>query len=329
MKYRVVSLLIKLALFALPGAPAMAQGSGHKMSSREYVELHKEEAVKEMQLFGIPASITLAQGILESDNGNSPLAVYANNHFGIKCHEDWTGATFTKDDDAKDECFRKYATALESFSDHSLFLKSRVRYAYLFTLKTTDYRGWARGLKESGYATDPRYTQRLLEVIDRNKLYELDKELTIRAAPELIVQTVQPKPEIGKEQAVIVVSGKAIKEEVGPRRIETIRDREYVIARDGDSFESLARSYMKGTWELPRYNELDKKARLVAGQRVYLQPKHRRGDTDYHYVKSGETMYSISQEHCIRLKLLYRKNKMQPGTEPKIGEVLFLKKRKR
>src|ERR1700741_4337052 len=139
-----------------------AQPSEKKLTPADYIMMYKEDAIKEMLQHGVPASITLAQGMLESGNGNSALAVYANNHFGIKCHTDWTGATYIMDDDAKDECFRKYETVLSSFEDHSMFLKSRPRYAFLFELPKNDYKGWATGLKEAGYATHPKYTELLI-----------------------------------------------------------------------------------------------------------------------------------------------------------------------
>jgi LysM repeat protein len=302
-----------LLLVSLPDMHLSAQPSERKLSPHEYVESHKDDAIKEMLMFGIPASVTLAQGMLESDNGNSDLAVYANNHFGIKCHEDWTGPSFVKDDDTKDECFRKYPTVLESYSDHSRFLKTRQRYSPLFELKTNDYQGWARGLKETGYATDPHYTERLLEIIERNKLYEYDKDIPMPA--------LQPQPDLTEKLK--------IKPPPDKRGIQYISERPFVIARAGDSFSSLAKEYEKGEWELPRYNELDKNAPITAGQKVYLGPKRRHGSVALHTVKSGETMYSISQDYCIKLKFLYRRNNMTKGSEPRPGDILYLKGKKK
>jgi flagellum-specific peptidoglycan hydrolase FlgJ len=154
---------------------AYAQPSGFAHSRMDYIEMYKEQAIREMLLNGIPASITLAQGMLESGNGNSPLATYANNHFGIKCHKDWNGFSFTLDDDASNECFRKYASVTDSYSDHSRFIRTRRWYAPLFQLKITDYKGWAYGLKKAGYATHPRYAEMLIEIIEENNLNEYDK----------------------------------------------------------------------------------------------------------------------------------------------------------
>jgi LysM repeat protein len=306
--------ILILTLIFLSGTLLIAQPSERKLSPREYVESHKDDAVKEMKLFGVPASVTLAQGMLESDNGNSDLAVYANNHFGIKCHEDWSGPTYVKDDDAKDECFRKYRTVLESYCDHSQFLRSRQRYAFLFDLKTTDYRGWAQGLKESGYATEPRYTERLLEIIEKNRLYLYDQDVPVKAAQPQSKQT-DHLADKSKNNSV--------------RSIEMTSERSWVLAKPGDTFESLAKEFKKGAWELPKYNELDKKTRLAIGQRIYLNPKRRKGSADYHVVKAGDTMYSISQTYCMKLRFLYKKNNMKPGTQPKPGDVLFLRHSKK
>ena len=298
-----------IILFLWPHSAIHAQPSERKLSPHEYIENHKEDAIKEMQMSGVPASIILAQGMLESDNGNSDLAVYANNHFGIKCHEDWAGPSFVKDDDTKDECFRKYRTVLESYSDHSQFLRSRNRYAPLFELKSNDYKGWARGLKETGYATDPHYTERLLDIINRNRLYEYDRELPI--------QPLQPKANLNEHLAIKAVPAK--------RSIQLNSEREFVIARTGDSFESLAKEFKKGTWELPRYNELSKDEKILPGQIIFLQPKRRKGSVEYYVVKPGDTMYTISQRYCIKLRFLYRKNHMESGSEPKPGDILSLR----
>lgn len=144
-------------------------------SRSQYIEEYHELAIKEMNRVGIPASITLAQGMLESGNGNSTLARKSNNHFGIKCHNDWKGKRVYHDDDRKGECFRKYKTVYQSYIDHSDFLTGKQRYASLFELKTTDYKGWAKGLKKAGYATDPKYAHRLIEIIEENNLDRFDR----------------------------------------------------------------------------------------------------------------------------------------------------------
>ena len=168
-------------LLLLACLPAMTHaGDIRKMTRPEYIELYKDDAVRDMQKTGVPASITMSQALLESNDGNSPLAREANNHFGIKC-SDWNGPSYIQDDDTKDECFRKYGSVLESYDDHSNFLKTRPRYASLFSLEITDYKGWANGLKKAGYATDPTYANRLIKIIEENQLFLLDQGQSLPA----------------------------------------------------------------------------------------------------------------------------------------------------
>lgn len=290
------------------------------MTPTEYIENFKEDAIKEMLMYNIPASITLAQGMLESNYGNSPLAVNANNHFGIKCHKEWEGPSYIQDDDESDECFRKYNDPLESFSDHSVFLKSRDRYAPLFELKRTNYKEWARGLKEAGYATDPRYPVRLIDIIEMYKLYKLDevKELTDLNYPAKKIPrtTSKPKPK----------TPKAVAEE--GREVFRMNFIKYIVVKPGDTFDKIAKETDKDLWQIYKFNELTEKSKLRVGQIIFLQPKHKRAQEPYHVVKKGETMYSISQMHGMKLKSLYKKNAMKPGEEPKVGDTLYLRKDK-
>jgi LysM repeat protein len=296
-------------LFLFSIVISFAQPAEQKMTPEKYIESFKDEAVNEMLMYNIPASITLAQGMLESGNGNSDLAVYANNHFGIKCHIGWDGPTFIKDDDAKDECFRKYPSVLDSYTDHSKFLKSRSRYAQLFELKNNDYKGWAEGLKVSGYATDPRYTQRLLELIETYKLYNYDK-----------LQGVQ---------SIAMSDGKpSIPETFETREVLRFHLIKYIIVKPGDSFYKIAHDTDKDLWQIYKFNDLSPDDKLVAGQKLYLQPKRNKAKEPLHMVKRGETMKSISQLHGIKLKKLYKKNHMKPGEEPKPGDILFLRQNK-
>ena len=152
------------------------QLSAQNMTRDEYIDKYKDEAIYQMKKYKIPASITLAQGILESGDGNSELAKKSNNHFGIKCHSDWKGERVYHDDDIKDECFRKYNTVRDSYDDHSEFLL-RSRYADLFEYALTDYKSWAKGLKKAGYATNPNYAKLLIKIIEENELYKLDNEI--------------------------------------------------------------------------------------------------------------------------------------------------------
>lgn len=335
-------LLIRVVLFAqTPKSP---------MSAEQYIENFKDDAIKEMLLFNIPASITLAQGMLESGNGNSDLAVYANNHFGIKCHNEWTGPTFTKDDDEKDECFRKYASALDSYTDHSNFLKTRSRYAFLFELKRTDYKGWAKGLKKVGYATDPKYPRRLINLIETYKLYRydrMDEAMAKAAGMEIDMKTghaaKKEEPVVKKEKKTetdtktVTTVAKTSKTSKAPeeverhitRSVQQFRFINYVIIKPGDTFTKIAKETDKDVWQLYKFNDLKPNDKLIAGERMYLQPKRRNGKEPFHVVKKGETMRSISQLHAIKLNSLYKKNQMIPGEEPKIGATLYLRQTKK
>jgi LysM repeat protein len=291
-----------------------AQPPKKRVTREEYIAKYKNDAIRDMNKTGVPASITLAQGMLESENGNSDLAILAKNHFGIKCHLEWNGDTYVKDDDHKNECFRKYNTVLESFDDHSAFLKSRKHYASLFDLPRTDYKAWANGLKKAGYATNPNYGPMIIKLIEDNKLYEFDTEANIPVAVQK--QPEQPKHEVKQNEynfpAKILLSSNKVK---------------YVLAEDGDNCLKIAKRYDMSLWQIYKYNDIDKNILLKKGQRIYLKPKRRKSAEDLHVVKAGETMHSISQLHGIKLKFLYRKNRMETGSEPKAGQKLSLKKK--
>jgi len=303
-----------IALFLIGHSSLFGQPAEYKMSRDEYVEKYKDDAVKEMLTIGVPASITLAQGMLESGNGNSALAVYANNHFGIKCHEDWDGMTYIQDDDASNECFRKYNNVLESFTDHSLFLKNRDRYQFLFELKISDYKAWAKGLKQAGYATDPAYADKLIQIIEQFNLNVLDK---------MTVMPVTQSSEEPKEKSIIPIKKQ------DDQKILYNNDLKYVIAKPGDSYFTLAKKLDMGLWQLYKYNETGKNAAIRAGDIVYLQQKRRRGSESTYTAKKGDTMYTISQKFGVKVKFLYKKNHMNPGDEPKVGDVINLRTKKK
>lgn len=291
---------------------AYAQPAEKKNTPEEYISMYKADAVREMQLYRVPASITLAQGMLESDNGNSALAVYANNHFGIKCHKEWNGDTYTQDDDTKDECFRKYGSVYDSYVDHSAFLKSRPRYASLFELKITDYVGWAKGLKSAGYATDPKYADRLINIIERYQLHEYDK-----LEGQAPVAAEAQKPEGTKTVTSV---------EVQRREILYNNNRKFIVVKQGDTFMKLAQEMEMGAWQLYKYNDMTKDSVLKPGQMLYLQPKRNKCSEDKCQVRPGETMHDISQKYGVKLKKLYLYNEMTPGAQPKAGQVIYLKK---
>jgi LysM repeat protein len=299
------SILLSFVSFAL-----FAQPAEYRMSRHEYIEKFKEEAIKEMLEFGIPASITLAQGLLESGDGNSPLAKYANNHFGIKCHKSWDGPTFYQDDDAKNECFRKYYSPYESYRDHSLFLKTRARYSALFELPLNDYKGWAHGLKAAGYATNPKYAELLIKLIEDHKLYEYDKIGKMPAISQKSTVVKAPSPESVKNL-----------------NISLHNNIKYVVARPGDTPFKISKELNMAAWQIHKYNDLSKNDQIKAGEIIYLQPKRSKAQEEFHVVQKGETLRSISQKHGIKINKIISKNNLAPGVEPNVGDKLYLRKR--
>ena len=297
--------------------------SGQKLTRSQYIEKYAETAVREMKATGIPASITLAQGCLESGNGNSTLAREANNHFGIKCHNNWKGKSVRHDDDQKGECFRKYASADESFRDHSDFLRYRDRYAFLFNLEPTDYKGWAYGLQKAGYATAKTYAASLIQIIEENQLYRYDKmdRVTREALPPTPAEaefSIAFKPHSGHKLYTASLS----------REILSTNGVPYIRARAGDTYAGIAREYNLFTGEILRFNDQHRKAPLSEGEIVYLEPKKNESarNLDKHVVEEGETMRELSQRYAVKMSKLYKYNAMRPGTEPEPGSILNLRK---
>ena len=313
-----------ISLILLGFSTVNAQQGYKRLIAEEYISLYKELAVVNMREKNVPASITLAQAMFESDCGNSALALNAKNHFGIKCHVGWNGDTFHQDDDAKDECFRKYENPLQSFEDHSDFLRSRDRYSFLFQLEITDYKGWARGLKEAGYATNPNYANKLIELIDRHKLYLLDegKDLPVCKDGSLPIANGDPnKVKNEKKEAKSDLFYKA--PPLAPEGM--INGVPYIIAKKGDSFFSISKQKQMMLWQVLKYNDADKNDELKEGEIVFLKPKRVSAKEEYHLVKNGESMRSISQQHGVKLTRLYHHNKMAHGQEALIGQKISLK----
>ena len=275
---------------------------------QEYIDQYKDLAIEEMLRYNIPASITLAQGIFESGAGRSELSVKGNNHFGIKCHG-WTGRSVYHDDDTRNECFRAYDNVLQSYEDHSKFLRYNVRYNSLFTLQRTDYRGWAQGLKACGYATNPRYADKLIELIELYKLYELDKATSY-----------------DKFMAKRGGYDKPVSRGMSLHPIKIYNKNYYIIARAGDTFKGIGEEIDISYRKIAKYNERDKNDVLHAGEIIYLKKKQKKADKAYknrpHIVKAGESMYSIAQRYGIRLKSLYKKNHLSPDYQARVGDTL-------
>lgn len=276
---------------------------------QQYINQYKDVAIEQMLKYRIPASITLAQGLLESGAGKSSLARRGNNHFGIKCHG-WKGATVYYDDDAKNECFRAYRNAYESYEDHSKFLVGSQRYSSLFRLAVTDYKGWARGLKAAGYATNPQYANRLIDIIQLYRLDEYDHA-----------------KRFGKYKAH---HGKGGYYAVGiQHQVYQFYDNYYVKAKSGDTFKTLSKELGVSARLLSKYNERDRNDILNEGDIIYLKKKNKKAPKIYkgrvHYVKQGESMYDISQLYCIRLKYLYKINHLPPYYQIRVGDALRLR----
>lgn len=285
------------------------------MSREDYIARFSAVAVQEMEKTGIPASITLAQGMLESDNGNSMLAREANNHFGIKCHTSWDGKRIYKDDDAKNECFRVYDSAWESFRDHSDFLTTGRRYSFLFDYKSTDYKSWAKGLRQAGYATNPQYPDLLIKIIEDNKLYEYDRG---KKSPERVEEPKQEAEETeasGNTNNVAGVSEMLVKVRKSENGIKYIK---MPVKQD---ISALARSLNMGVWQLKKYNDVSSVHSFEKGDILYLQPKKGRALSETYTSKEGDTPESISQEFGYKLNKLLRENNLsreqvlEPGTE--------------
>ena len=311
---------VLLCLFTFLTVNAIGQ---QRISTEEYINTYKDIAIEKMKNYRIPASITLAQGILESGSGNSRLAQKANNHFGIKCHKGWTGKTYYMDDDEKDECFRKYKKVEDSYSDHSLFLTQRGRYTFLFDLKITDYKAWAKGLKKAGYATNPKYPDILISLIERYDLMKYDTQGKGKAATK-------PDKSSGKK---VVTSNMTVdkfkKSEKYPsgRQIFTNNSRKLIIAKQGDTFYGLAKEFGIYSWQLYKYNDLDKDYLLKIGDILYLQKKKRKAAREHklHEVAAGQTIREISQLYGVRESRLYKMNNLPKGVQVSAGEILKLR----
>lgn len=276
----------------------------------EYIRKYAPIAVEQMKKYKIPASITLAQGLLESGAGRSELARRSNNHFGIKCHNTWRGRKVYYDDDARGECFRAYRKVEDSYEDHSKFLTSGARYAFLFKLKQTDYKGWARGLKKAGYATDRSYANRLITIIEDYDLYKYDTKGMSKREARRWEKLIKKKPWLVNPHEVYIANGLA-----------------YVVAREGDDFRLLGGEFDISWKKLVKYNDLHKDYTLEPGDIIYLKKKNKKAMKPYkeYVVKDGDSMHSISQKYGIRLKNLYKMNGKDGDYIPEVGDRLRLR----
>lgn len=293
---------IRIVLLLLISLQCHSQALRKNAAYERYIGRYAGIAVEEMKLHGIPASITLAQGLIESGAGQSELARKGNNHFGIKCHG-WQGRKVYHDDDLQGECFRAYANARQSYEDHSQFLLNGRRYQSLFSLSPRDYKGWARGLKAAGYATNPTYADALIRIIELYELYKYDGGKVIRQ---------EPKP-VQDERFGIFVRNKT----------------PYVIVRQGETLSSISRMTGISVRRLAKYNEIPKNAVLVQGAPIYLDKKQKKASKEYkgkyHVVKPGESIHSISQLYAIRVETLYKVNHLSGDYSLQVGDRLRIR----
>ncbi|MDR0393985.1 MAG: glucosaminidase domain-containing protein [Tannerella sp.] len=309
-------------LLAVNFLPVQGQKRNAKNPNYEqYIEKYKILAIKQQHEYKIPASITLAQGLLESNAGNSRLARLGNNHFGIKCKPEWRGGRIYHDDDEKNECFRTYKSVEESYIDHSLFLAKRKYYVSLFDLDIHDYKGWAHGLQKCGYATDKSYGPKLVGLIETYELYKYDKARILDKTPIIddIYEIKIHTPETDKRRPAVVN---------WRRRILKTNEIHYIEAQENDSYEFIAYDTRMKLKRLLKYNEVTKDHKLKEGDRIYLQGKRRYASKDngIHVVKAGESLHSISQLYGMKLNSLYKLNRIKESYTPKPGDTLKVHK---
>ncbi|MBS1622643.1 MAG: LysM peptidoglycan-binding domain-containing protein [Bacteroidetes bacterium] len=347
--------------FILCGMTAQAQSPKAVM---DYIEKYKNIAIEEMRLTGIPASVTLAQGIHESGCGQSVLALNSNNHFGIKCHNEWSGASYRHDDDQPQECFRVYKSPEESFKDHSDFLKNRPRYAGLFKLKANDYKGWARGLKAAGYATNPQYPQIIIGLIEAYKLYDLDRQVLngdapaqpvlasasavptasapgVPAAPTQYPQSMPAQPRV--QQTTSTASVETVKVKAVTTPVSTpatqinaayggiqlderlINGVRAIVFKPSVTLYAIGQKYNVSVEDLYAFNDMTAGTSLKAGEYVYLEKK--KSETSYYQYEltEGETMRDVAQKFGVQLPELYKRNGINTNCQPLAGQVIVLR----
>lgn len=344
---------IGVAALLLPAAAAAQT----RQTKQEYIARYKSLAIDHMERYGIPASITMAQGILESDCGNSSLALRSNNHFGIKCKRDWTGDRVYHDDDEKGECFRKYESVEDSYIDHSEFLDKQPRYDSLFVYEATDYRSWARGLKAAGYATAPDYADRLIRLIEDNRLDLLDRSNGAKLYDDYMAgvldripvdESLRPQPSASVDPVTPADTGAGSATDPmtahDPRRINPNTFRvtinsyggynvymantaHYVIARRGDSYRSIGRVFDIAPATLRRFNDAGRGAEPAEGDIVYIdrKPSHWKGEATLHVAREGETLRALAQWYGIRLKPLAKMNRARATDRLVEGQTVRLK----
>lgn len=329
-------------------------------TEEQYIQRFATIAVEQMEKYKIPASITLAQGLIETAGGQSRLAQEGNNHFGIKCKNDWSGKSMRHDDDAPQECFRVYESPAQSYEDHSIFLATREYYRKLFDLDILDYKGWAYGLKKAGYATNAKYAPMLLSKIDKYQLNEFDhlkanevfpallKKYPALSADPIFMAKLQQDKKTDKEKKPLTLrvpyqpaSFAKTLENVQKTRVSTYRDvinsiivknhpngdLKYIVVPEEMDIELISQKFEIPVNKLQRWNELAGNT-LHRNDILFLEPKSSEGNVEKYTTVLGDTMHAISQKFAVRVDKLYNKNNIQPGTQPRVGEVIYLKGKK-
>jgi hypothetical protein len=306
-------------------AANMFAASPQRQTRQEYIDKFARIAVQEMIEHHIPASITMAQACLESSDGNSVLTRNSNNHFGIKCKSNWNGPSVRHTDDEANECFRKYRTPEESFSDHSVFITTSSRYSFLFAYDIRDYKKWAYGLKKAGYATDPAYPAKLIKIIDDFKLYELDQlDWKYVSTPD---KTRRHFSLFGFLRKKSPDQGLAVATGFLPRTIEKRNRRKAFIAIEGDDYARIADEVKKKDWQIYKYNDAVSGDVPLAGEPVFLQSKRSKAPrgNDFHVLKQGESLRSIAQWYGVKLSSLRKMNKLSENEEVPVGTTITLR----
>jgi LysM repeat protein len=306
----------KIILFLFFSTGCFFVSAAQTITAQEYVQQYKDLAIKEMKRMGVPAAITLAQGLLETENGNSDLVKASNNHFGIKCKSTWTAETVSHDDDAQGECFRKYKSAEDSYRDHSNFLRGNSRYDFLFKLDPADYKGWAYGLRKAGYATNPRYPEILIKNIEDNNLQQYTLE-AIKDVPHFDASQYADDPEKANDSVDETIS-------VAPVSL-TINGSKALYVPKGTSLLAVASENHINLQKLLSMNDLSKDGLLNKSQYIFLEKKKKEGAQDFCKAEANETMYDIAQKYGVILEDLYAYNHLTPDDYIVAGTKIFLK----
>jgi LysM repeat protein len=320
---------MKKAFLSIISLYCITSAFSQKISKEEYIQTYKDFAIREMKRMGVPAAITLAQGLLETENGNSPLLKKSNNHFGIKCKSSWTAEGVSHDDDAVGECFRTYKDAEGSYRDHSNYLRGNDRYAFLFRLDPRDYKGWAYGLKRAGYATNPRYPEILIKNIEENNLQQYTM-VAVNEIPVFDASKYQSDPEDKAFAAIVKNAGPSNNQQVNfvsntsKEKIE-INGSKAVYEAKGRSLLAIATENNINLNKLLEYNDMQKDGLLEEDQFIFLEKKSKEGDKDLYIVQSNETLYDVAQKNGIRLQNLYEYNDLKGDEKIFAGSKLKLK----